>query len=189
MSELDSSEQPKFGRKAQRSNGYPGGGQASAPEALAVALEEAAHRVIATVRWSRRQRFMPHAQLKQWKHVVRSPLGPSTVPRHSPPRSQGLSMISRAVEGLCCRELSCPPFESTGLSLPVFYRVDSSPFPTPLSSTCRPSLWLWGLGPAPPLLKFPNRLTDLRKGGREEGREGERPFQFFIFNPTRHNTQ
>eukprot|EP00884_Botryococcus_braunii_P005712 jgi/Botrbrau1/15141/Bobra.0149s0012.3 len=44
--------------------------KATGAEASAVALEEAAHRVYATIRWARKQRFMPLAQLKQWTHVV-----------------------------------------------------------------------------------------------------------------------
>jgi hypothetical protein len=46
-------------------------GQAVSAEEKAHALQEGAQRVLKTVDWLRKHRFMPPGQLKEWQHLVR----------------------------------------------------------------------------------------------------------------------
>lgn len=46
--------------------------QASSAEEKAHAIQEGAQRILKTVDWLRKHRFMPPAQLKEWQHMVRS---------------------------------------------------------------------------------------------------------------------
>lgn len=48
--------------------------QAHSPEEKAVVIEDAAVRILATLDWHRRRRFMPQSQLKRWAHMVRTAL-------------------------------------------------------------------------------------------------------------------
>ncbi len=45
--------------------------QAASAEEKAHALQEGAQRVLKTVDWLRKHRFMPPGQLKEWQHLVR----------------------------------------------------------------------------------------------------------------------
>ena len=46
--------------------------QAASPEEKAHAVQEGAKRVLKTLEWNKKRRFMSNAQLKEWHHLVSS---------------------------------------------------------------------------------------------------------------------